>query len=145
MHPFIHPLTGALDPVWEARSDWEIYKAIAKKFSEVAPEVLGVEQDVVLTPILHDTPAEIAQATDVRDWKRGECRPVPGPQPLQAHPSRPAHRRPAAAVRARAPPDRGLSRRALAAHGRRPVHRPSGGGAEVVGIDLPAPASLRVH
>jgi anaerobic selenocysteine-containing dehydrogenase len=78
MHPFIHPLTGALDPVWEARSDWEIYKAIAKKFSEVAPEVLGVEQDVVLTPILHDTPAEIAQATDVRDWKRGECRPVPG-------------------------------------------------------------------
>jgi nitrate reductase alpha subunit len=63
MHPFIHPLTGALDPVWEARSDWEIYKAIAKKFSEVAPEVLGVEQDVVLTPILHDTPAEIAQAT----------------------------------------------------------------------------------
>ena len=50
MHPFIHPLTGAVDPVWEARSDWEIYKAIAKKFSEVAPEVLGVEKDVVLTP-----------------------------------------------------------------------------------------------
>ena len=27
MHPFIHPLTGAVDPVWEAKSDWEIYKA----------------------------------------------------------------------------------------------------------------------
>ena len=27
MHPFIHPLTGAVDPAWEARSDWEIYKA----------------------------------------------------------------------------------------------------------------------
>ena len=26
MHPFIHPLTAAVDPVWEARSDWEIYK-----------------------------------------------------------------------------------------------------------------------
>ena len=78
MHPFIHPLTGAVDPVWEARSDWEIYKAIAKKFSEVAPEVLGVEKDVVLTPILHDTPAEIAQALDVKDWKRGECEPVAG-------------------------------------------------------------------
>ena len=78
MHPFIHPLTGAVDPVWEARSDWEIYKAIAKKFSEVAPEVLGVEQDVVLTPIMHDTPAEIAQALDVKDWKRGECEPVAG-------------------------------------------------------------------
>jgi nitrate reductase alpha subunit len=78
MHPFIHPLTGAVDPVWEARSDWEIYKAIARKFSQVAPEVLGVEQDVVLTPILHDTPAELAQAFDVKDWKRGECAPVPG-------------------------------------------------------------------
>ena len=40
--------------------------------------MLGVEQDVVLTPILHDTPAEIAQALDVKDWKRGECEPVPG-------------------------------------------------------------------
>ena len=40
--------------------------------------MLGVEKDVVLTPILHDTPAEIAQALDVKDWKRGECEPVPG-------------------------------------------------------------------
>jgi nitrate reductase alpha subunit len=78
MHPFIHPLTSAVDPVWEAKSDWEIYKAIARKFSEVAPEVLGVEKDVVLTPILHDTPLELAQATEVKDWKKGECEPVPG-------------------------------------------------------------------
>ncbi len=78
MHPFIHPLTGAVDPVWECRSDWDIYKGIAKTFSEVAPEVLGVEQDVVLVPILHDTPAEIAQALDVKDWKRGEIEPQPG-------------------------------------------------------------------
>ncbi|MEQ9640852.1 MAG: nitrate reductase subunit alpha [Alphaproteobacteria bacterium] len=78
MHPFIHPLTAAVDPVWETKSDWEIYKAIAAKFSEVAPEVLGVETDVVLTPILHDTPGEIAQALDVKDWKRGETDPVPG-------------------------------------------------------------------
>ena len=78
MHPFIHPLSSAVDPVWECRSDWEIYKTIAKKFSEVAPEVLGVETDVVLVPILHDTPAEIAQATDVREWKSGETDPIPG-------------------------------------------------------------------
>ena len=39
MHPFIHPLSAAVDPVWEARSDWDIYKGIAKKFSEVAPEI----------------------------------------------------------------------------------------------------------
>ncbi|MFO1148063.1 MAG: nitrate reductase subunit alpha [Alsobacter sp.] len=78
MHPFIHPLSAAVDPVWEARSDWEIYKGLAKAFSAIAPEVLGVETDVVLTPILHDTPAEIAQALDVKDWRRGECDPVPG-------------------------------------------------------------------
>ncbi len=78
MHPFIHPLTAATDPVWECKSDWDIYKDIAKKFSEVAPEVLGVEKDVVLSPILHDTPGEIAQPYDVKDWKRGETDPIPG-------------------------------------------------------------------
>ena len=78
MHPFIHPLSTAVDPVWECRSDWDIYKGIAKTFSDVAPEVLGVEKDVVLVPILHDTPAEIAQAMDVKDWKRGEIDPIPG-------------------------------------------------------------------
>ncbi|ESR25757.1 nitrate reductase subunit alpha [Lutibaculum baratangense] len=78
MHPFIHPLSAATDPAWEARSDWEIYKGIAKRFSEIAPEVLGRETDVVLTPILHDTPGEIAQAYDVKDWKKGEVEPIPG-------------------------------------------------------------------
>ncbi len=78
MHPFIHPLTAAVDPVWESRSDWDIYKSIAKKFSEVAPEVLGVEDDVVLTPILHDTPGELAQPFDVADWGKGQGKPMPG-------------------------------------------------------------------
>ncbi len=78
MHPFIHPLQAAVDPAWESRSDWQIFKTIAEKFSEVAPEILGVEKDVVLVPIQHDTPGEIAQAMDVKDWKKGECEPVPG-------------------------------------------------------------------
>jgi len=78
MHPFIHPLTAAVDPSWEARSDWDIFKGLAKKFSEIAPEELGVEKDVVMTPILHDTPGEIAQALDVKEWKKGEVEPIPG-------------------------------------------------------------------
>ncbi|GAA0327641.1 nitrate reductase subunit alpha [Sphingomonas oligophenolica] len=78
MHPFIHPLGAAVDPAWEAKSDWEIFKAIAKAFSEVSPEVLGVEQDVVLTPIQHDSAAELAQPFDVRDWSLGECEAIPG-------------------------------------------------------------------
>ncbi len=78
MHPFIHPLSAAVDPAWEARSDWETYKAIARKFSEVAKGELCVERDVVLTPIMHDTPGELAQPFDVADWKRAECEPIPG-------------------------------------------------------------------
>ncbi len=78
MHPFIHPLSSAVDPLWECKSDWDIFKGIAKSFSDVAPEVLGVEKDVVLTPTLHDTAGELAQAMDVKDWKRGEIEPVPG-------------------------------------------------------------------
>ncbi len=78
MHPFIHPLSAAVDPAWESKSDWEIFKAIAKSFSAVAPEVLGVEKDVVLTPIQHDSAAELAQPFDVRDWSKGECEAIPG-------------------------------------------------------------------
>jgi len=78
MHPFIHPLSAAVDPVWQSRSDWEIYKGIAKKFAELAPGHLGVEKDVVLVPTLHDTPSELAQPLEVKDWKKGECEPVPG-------------------------------------------------------------------
>ena len=33
---------------------------------------------MVLTPIMHDTPAELAQPFDVQDWKKGECELVPG-------------------------------------------------------------------
>ena len=67
-----------MDPAWEARTDWQIYKDIAKKFSEIAPEVLGRETDVVLTPVQHDTAGEIAQPYDVSDWKRDGSTPIPG-------------------------------------------------------------------
>jgi nitrate reductase alpha subunit len=77
MHPFIHPLSKAVDPAWEARSDWDIFKGIARRVSELAHGVLGVEKDLVLVPTLHDSPGELAMPM-VRDWKRGECEPVPG-------------------------------------------------------------------
>ncbi len=78
MHPFIHPLSQAVDPVWQSRSDWDIYKGIAKKFSEIAKHHLGVEKDVVLTPLMHDTPGELGQAFEPKEWKKGECEPIPG-------------------------------------------------------------------
>ncbi|MEW5755729.1 MAG: nitrate reductase subunit alpha [Pseudomonadota bacterium] len=78
MHPFVHPLSEAVDPAWESKSDWQIFKGLAKKFSELAETHLGTRKDVVALPMHHDTPTALAQALGVKDWKRGECEPVPG-------------------------------------------------------------------
>lgn len=78
MHSFIHPLSAAVPPCWESKSDWDIFKAIAKKFSEVAalhfPKPVT---DIVATPLAHDTAAEIAQP-QMRDWITGEVEAIPG-------------------------------------------------------------------
>jgi len=78
MHPFIHPLSKAVDPVWESRSDWEIFKGIAKRFSQLVEGHLGVEKDLVTVPLLHDTPTELAQPDGVKAWWKGECDLIPG-------------------------------------------------------------------
>ncbi len=79
LHTFIHPLAAAVTPCWESRSDWEIFKALAAKFSELAPAHFpeGGVKDVVASPLAHDTPAEIAQPV-LADWVRGEVDPIPG-------------------------------------------------------------------
>ncbi len=78
MHPFIHPLSEAVQPLWKSKSDWEIYKGIAEKFSEIGGEYLGTQKDLVLTPLMHDTPGELGQPFDPKDWRKGECEPIPG-------------------------------------------------------------------
>ena len=78
LHSFIHPLAPAVPPCWESRSDWQIFRAMAEKFSELAgrhfPEPV---RDLVAAPLAHDTPAEISQP-QMQDWTRGEAEPVPG-------------------------------------------------------------------
>ncbi|MBL1083847.1 nitrate reductase subunit alpha [Streptomyces actinomycinicus] len=79
MHPYVHACTPAVDPPRQARTDFEAFKALAEKLSELAVEHLGVRKDLVATPLQHDTPGETAQPGGVvRDWRRGECEPVPG-------------------------------------------------------------------
>ena len=78
LHSFIHPLQAAVPPCWESRSDWAIFAEIAKRTSRLAERYLPDPiRDIVVTPLLHDTPQEIAQPA-IRDWARGECEPVPG-------------------------------------------------------------------
>lgn len=78
MHSFIHPLSKAVPPCWESKSDWAIFKSIAKRFSEVAaPHFPEPVEDVVVAPLAHDSPAEVAQPT-MNQWIRGEGEAVPG-------------------------------------------------------------------
>jgi len=78
MHSFIHPLSEAVPPCWESKSDWDIFKAIARKFSELAENHFpAAVKDVVATPLAHDSAAEIAQP-EMRDWLKGEVEAIPG-------------------------------------------------------------------
>ena len=78
MHSFIHPLSAAINPVWESKSDWQIFREIARVTSELAKEHLpDPMKDIVNSPISHDSVGEIAQ-TEIKDWINGECEAIPG-------------------------------------------------------------------
>ncbi|MBI2958096.1 MAG: nitrate reductase subunit alpha [Chloroflexi bacterium] len=78
LHTYIHPLSKAVTPCWEAKPDWDIFKAIAGKISELAPAHFpNPAKEVVAAPLQHDSIDEIAQP-EVKDWARGECEPIPG-------------------------------------------------------------------
>ncbi len=77
-HSFINPMQAAVAPAWESRSDWQIFSGLAEKFTELAAGCLpGEVEDVVMLPLMHDTPDELAQPT-VQDWWTGEVEAIPG-------------------------------------------------------------------
>ncbi|MFI1169569.1 nitrate reductase subunit alpha [Streptomyces sp. NPDC020801] len=79
MHPYVHAFNPAIAPPWQTRTDFDAFNTLAREFSRLAATHLGVRQDVVAAPLLHDTPDELANPHGrVRDWKAGECEPVPG-------------------------------------------------------------------
>lgn len=78
MHSFIHPLSAAIAPVWESKSDWMIFREIAKATSELAKtEYSKPMKDLVNLPIAHDSAGEISQP-NLKDWSKGECEAIPG-------------------------------------------------------------------
>ncbi|MGA5453287.1 nitrate reductase subunit alpha [Streptomyces umbrinus] len=79
MHPFVNSFNPAIPPPWQTRTDWDAFNTIAAAFSRLAEGRLGTVKDVVAAPLLHDTPDAMATPHGrVRDWKAGECEPVPG-------------------------------------------------------------------
>ncbi|MDR1806374.1 MAG: nitrate reductase subunit alpha [Propionibacteriaceae bacterium] len=79
MHPFVHAFNPAIAPPWEARTDFQVFTALADQVSALAKDHLGTRTDVTPVPLLTDTPDELAQPHGVaKDWKKGECEPIPG-------------------------------------------------------------------
>ena len=80
MHPFVHPFNPAINPLWEARSDWDIFKTIAEDFTTLSKQHFdGPVKDVVTAPLMHDSKGEIAQPMgEVKDWSKGEVEAIPG-------------------------------------------------------------------
>ncbi|MBW3496760.1 nitrate reductase subunit alpha [Bacillus sp. FDAARGOS_1420] len=79
LHPFVHPFNAAISPPWDTKSDWDCFREIAKYFSELAKEHLPAQEDLVMSPLAHDTINEIAQPFGkVKDWRKGEVDGIPG-------------------------------------------------------------------
>ncbi|MEE4021591.1 nitrate reductase subunit alpha [Gordonia sp. PKS22-38] len=79
MHPFVHAFSPAIDPPWEAKTDFEMFHLLAQKLSDLARTHLGVRRDLVSVPLQHDTPGETAQPHGrVMDWWHGDAPARPG-------------------------------------------------------------------
>ena len=79
MHPFVHAFTPAINPPWQTRTDFTAFHGIARAFSALAKDHLGVRKDLVAAPLLHDTADAMATPGGVvRDWKDGDVAAVPG-------------------------------------------------------------------
>lgn len=80
MHPFIHPFNPAVSPLWESKTDWQIFRDLAKSFSELAKVHLpDTEYDLHAAPLSHDSKDELAQPFGkIKDWKKKEIEPIPG-------------------------------------------------------------------
>ena len=79
MHPFVHSFNPAIAPPGRRARTSPSSRPSSEEFSRQAAEHLGVRKDLVAAPLTHDTPDEYANPHGiVRDWKAGECDPVPG-------------------------------------------------------------------
>ncbi|WP_235853475.1 nitrate reductase subunit alpha [Halosimplex salinum] len=70
MHSYVHPFTPAVEPLGEAKTDWEIFRLLAEKIQEVATE-RGVEP---IDDRKFDREIDLQSIYDdyVRDWETGE-------------------------------------------------------------------------
>jgi nitrate reductase alpha subunit len=76
MHPFIHPLSTAVDPAWQSRSaTGKSTRILPRLTARCALVTWASRKELVLTPLMHDTPAELAQPFGVQGMEKGRMRP----------------------------------------------------------------------
>ena len=79
MHPFVHAFTPAINPPWETKTDYEIFQMLGRQVAQQSKGHLGEREDLVVVPLLHDTPDAMANPGGVvLDWRKGEVEPIPG-------------------------------------------------------------------
>ncbi|HIW95028.1 MAG TPA: nitrate reductase subunit alpha [Candidatus Corynebacterium gallistercoris] len=65
MHPYLHSFNAAINPPWEARSDFEVFRDLSFTFSALAEKWLGTQTDIVTAPSHHDSPDELGMPNGV--------------------------------------------------------------------------------
>ena len=78
MHPFMHCFDEAVNPPWEARTDFEVFQTLARLVGRMAPGHLDIQTDVVAVPLGHDSPDAMTMADGVvpeQTWTPGKTMP----------------------------------------------------------------------
>ena len=78
MHPFMHCFDEAVNPPWEARTDFEVFQTLAHLVGRMAADHLGTQTDVVAVPLGHDSPDAMTMASGVvpeQTWTPGKTMP----------------------------------------------------------------------
>ena len=79
MHPFVHSFNQAVPPPWEARTDWDAFGTIAARSPSWPPSTSACGATSSRRRSCTTRPATSrSRAARSRDWRAGECEPVPG-------------------------------------------------------------------
>ena len=65
MHPYLHSFNAAINPPWEARTDFEVFRDLSASLSALSVRWLGTQRDVVTQPSHHDSPDELGMPNGV--------------------------------------------------------------------------------
>lgn len=65
MHPYIHTFNAAIQPPWDAHTDYELFQELAERVSVLADGRLDSQVDILPAPLNHDTPDELVCAGGV--------------------------------------------------------------------------------